>query len=97
MNKYSPELREVALRRILSPNSEPLATVSRDLGVSVQTLINWKKKAGQVEDTETARYEAEKFSSIEKFDIVVATAAMNETELGEFASSRGVFIDDIKS
>ena len=95
--KYSPELREAALRRILPPDPEPLAAVSRDLGVSIPTLISWKKKAAQEGGTGTSSDETEKFSSIEKFDIVVASAAMNETELGEFARTKGVFVEEIKS
>lgn len=97
MSKYSPELREAALRRILPPNCESFANVSRDTGVSIQTLINWKKKAAQGTDADYTNSEKEKFSSIEKFDIVVASAALNETELGEFARSKGVFVEEIKS
>ena len=97
MSKYSPELREAALRRILPPNCESIASVSRAIGVSIQTLINWKKKAAQGADANFSNDEKEKFSSTEKFDIVVASAAMNESELGEFARSKGVFVEEIKS
>lgn len=93
--KYGSAIREAILRRILPPNSEPMAKVARVSGISLQTLVNWKNQAiasGQSfrEETETS-----KLSSKERFLIVVESMALNETELGEFARSKGVYVEEI--
>ena len=94
--KYGPALREAILRRILPPNSEPLSKVARDSGICLQTLFNWKNQAiadglSFPEETET-----EKFSSQEKFRIVVESEALNETELAEYARSKGVYVEQLR-
>lgn len=96
--RYSQEVREAALRRLLPPKSEPLSAVSRDMGITTQTLINWKKKAagGNTLDLDSTD-DASQLSSDEKFDIVVATAQLNESELGEFARTKGLFVEQINT
>ena len=83
--KYGPAVREATLRRILPPQSEPLSQVSRDTGISVQTLINWKTQALASGLTFSEEAETEKLSSKEKFRMVVESEALNETELAEYA------------
>ncbi len=94
--KYGPALREAILRRILPPNSEPMSKVARDSGICLQTLFNWKNQAiadglSFLEETET-----EKFSSQEKFRMVVESEALNETELAEYARSKGVYVEQLR-
>ena len=43
--QYSKELKESILRRILPPNSEPIAKVAKESGLAEQTLRNWKAAA----------------------------------------------------
>lgn len=38
---YSPELKDALLRRMLSPNNESITKISREEGISEQTLRNW--------------------------------------------------------
>ena len=42
---YSHELKEAILRRFLPPNNESITKVSREEGISEQTLRNWRDKA----------------------------------------------------
>lgn len=96
MKQYSSQIREAALRRILPPNSEPITSVARDMGISAQTLINWRKSAASETPLELdSTKDSGQFSSEDKFDIVLATASMNETELGEYARNKGVFVEQI--
>ena len=98
MKQYSAEVREVALRRILPPNNESLSKVSRDMGISIQTLFNWKKKASADESISLDTTEdSSDLSSDAKFQVVLATASMNETELGEYARSNGLFVEQINN
>ena len=42
---YSPELKEALLRRMLPPNNESITKISKEEGISEQTLRNWRDKA----------------------------------------------------
>ena len=41
---YSPELKDALLRRMLPPNNEFITKISREEGISEQTLRNWRDK-----------------------------------------------------
>ena len=43
--KDSPELKDALLRRMLPPNNESITKISREEGISEQTLRNWRDKA----------------------------------------------------
>ena len=65
---YSPELKEAILRRMLPPNNESITKISRDEGISEQTLRNWRDKA-RSEGIATPGIEAgpENWSTQDKF------------------------------
>ena len=95
---YSPELKDALLRRMLPPNNESITKISREEGISEQTLRNWRDKARK------AGYAApgtdavpDDWSTQDKFLVVVETASMNETELAEYARKKGLYIEQIKA
>lgn len=96
MKPYSPERKEALLRRLLPPESIPLAQLAREAGVSEQTLYNWRRKLREqgslVVEPGTP---ADAWSSADKFAVVLETAALNETELAEFCRSRGLLVEQI--
>lgn len=96
--KYSEELREAILRRILPPRNEPLRQVARDENISLQTLYNWRIKAlsGDIKSPDEASVK-DAWSTQDKFHIVVETAGMSELELAEYARSKGLFIEQIRA
>ena len=79
---YSPELKDALLRRMLPPNNESITKISREEGISEQTLRNWRDKARK-EGYATPGTDAipDNWSTQDKFLVVVETASMNETEL----------------
>ena len=42
---YSKELKDTLLRRMLPPNNESITKISKEEGISEQTLRNWRDKA----------------------------------------------------
>ena len=89
---YSPELKDALLRRILPPNNESITKISREEGISEQTLRNWRDKARK-EGYATP----DDWSTQDKFLVVVETASMNETELAEYARKKGLYVEQIKA
>lgn len=95
---YSPELKEALLRRMLPPNNESIAKISKEEGISEQTLRNWRDKA-RTEGIAAPGKDAlpDDWSTQDKFLIVVETASMNETELAEYARKKGLYVEQIKA
>ena len=94
---YSTELKDALLRRIAS-NNESITKISREEGISEQTLRNWRDKARR-EGYAAPGTDAipDNWSTQDKFLIVVETASMNETELAEYARKKGLYVEQIKA
>lgn len=95
--RYSQELRDHILKRVLPPQSDSIERVAREEGISEQTVRNWKARAladdyTPVEEEDT---EPEKWTSQDKFLIVLETASMSEADLAEYARQKGLYVDQI--
>ena len=92
--RYSETLKEAALRRVFPPKSGPLAQAARDPGVTQQTMTAWKKRATAdgvlFSDSEL---ETDTWSSRDKFVVVLETSGMTERQPGEYARSKGLFVE----
>ena len=95
---YSPELKEALLRRMLPPHNESITKISREEGISEQTLRNWRDKA-RADGTAAPGTDAvpDDWSTQDKFLIVVETASMSEAELAEYARKKGLYVEQIKA
>ena len=95
---YSPELKEAILRRMLPPGNESIRKISREEGISEQTLRNWREKA-RSKGIAAPGIEAgaEEWSTQDKFLVVVETSSMNEAELAEYARRKGLYVEQIRS
>ena len=80
------------------PNNESITKISREEGISEQTLRNWQDKARK-EGYATPGTDAipDNWSTQDKFLVVVETASMNETELAEYARKKGLYVEQIKA
>ena len=95
---YSKELKDALLRRMLPPNNESITKISKEEGISEQTLRNWRDKArrdGYAAPGTDAL--PDDWSTQDKFLIVVETASMNEMELAEYARKKGLYVEQIKA
>ena len=95
---YSKELKDALLRRMLPPNNESITKISKEEGISEQTLRNWCDKARR-DGCAAPGTDAlpDDWSKQDKFLGVVETASMNETELAEYARKKGLYVEQIKS
>ena len=96
--QYSDELKEALLRRMLPPNNESISKIAREEGIAEQTLRNWRDKA-RADGIAAPGIDAtaDKWSTQDKFLIVVETASMTETELAEYARKKGLYVEQIKA
>ena len=88
--EYSEEFKEQAVRKMMAPNAMSVAQVSRDTGVSEQTLYNWRNRfrnEGKAVPADPSN--PENWSGENKLAVVIETAGLNEEELGGVLSPQG--------
>lgn len=98
MSRYSEQLKESVLRRMMPPQSRSVAELARETGITETTLYTWRKaarKSGAVMpggDRETA----DEWDSASKFAVVLETAKFSEAELAEYCRARGLFVEQVR-
>ena len=94
--RYTQELKDAVLVRMMPPNNESVKSISKDTGVSEQSLYKWRKKA-RIDGNATPGngQPSELWSSEDKFLIVLETYAMNETDLAEYCRKKGLYKEQI--
>jgi transposase len=96
MPKYSEEFKERAVRKMMAPNAMSVVQVSRETGVSEQTLYNWRNrlrhegKAGPADPSNP-----ENWSGENKLAVVIETAGLNEEGLAEYCRRKGLYVEQI--
>jgi transposase-like protein len=95
--KYAAELKESIIARLLPPRNESVTNISRETGISVDTLYTWRLKYRNdqrlpaTKEISTPRnYESE-----EKLMAVIETASLSEIELGEYCRRKGYYPEQI--
>ncbi len=94
--KYSDELKQSIIARLLAPVNASIPELSKESGIPVGTLYTWRHKY-QGDATTVAQSNKNQFSAAERLDIIIATAALNEVELGEYCRSKGLYPEQISA
>ena len=83
------------IARMLPPNSEPVSKIAKETNISIGTLHKWKKQ--YLESGESIKTsDTDRWSSQEKFMVVMETASMNEAELSKYCREKGIYPDQVK-
>ena len=94
MKQYSKEFKESIITRMLPPNKVSIPQLVRETGIPRDTLYSWRTKARKGKTSVESNINGE-LSSEEKFNIVLETASLNETELSEYCRRKGLFPQQI--
>jgi len=79
---------------MLTPNNISVPELVRETGIPKDTLYSWRTKARKGKVALKSNIHG-LLSSEEKFDIVLETASLNETELSEYCRRKGIFPQQI--
>lgn len=82
---------------MMPPNALSVAQISRETGVSEQTLYNWRNRIrhqGKAVPADPSN--PENWSGANKLAVVVETAALNEQELAEYCRRKGLYVEQVK-
>ncbi len=89
--KYSRSVRVSILKKILPPESRSIRSISKETGISEQTIRNWKEQSKSgIFTSETDEKNPRSYSSKEKYHIVMEAARLSEEDLGSFLRERGL-------
>ncbi len=98
MKKYSKELKESLIARMLPPGEVSIPDLEKETGISRNTLYCWRiKHRNTTGSAAERRYAANTLRSEDKFSIVVETAGLNEVELSQYCRKRGLYPEQISS
>lgn len=88
--KYSKRFKESVLRKVLPPENRSVPEVAREMGISDQTIYNWKK---MLENGQQLLHEESSPSSIgrlEKFNLLLEGKTVPEDESGKWLREKGL-------
>ena len=96
-NKYPKEMKESIVVRMLQ-GDESVTDIQRETGVGINTLYRWRDKAlNQKGLSATTKYKnADKWSSQDKFTVVLETANLSEIEFSEYCRNKGIYPEQVK-
>ena len=96
MKRYTAERRESVIQKMMPPNNIPIPRLAEETGISDVTLYTWRKQA-RVEGIAVPAdgKNPEKWSSEDKFAIVLEAASLNEAELAEYCRRKGLYAEQI--
>jgi transposase len=98
MARYSEEFKYSIINRMMAPQNESVDAIARETGLSEGTLYQWKKKAkAKGLAVPGGQQKTERWSTQDKFSIVVETAAFSEIELAEYCRSKGLYVEEIQA
>ena len=95
---YTKEFKDSVLKRLEEPTNDTITSLSDELGVPRTTIYQWIKKAEtDNKKTSITHKPINRWTSEDKFHVVLETASLTETELAEYCRRKGIFVDDVKA
>ena len=95
---YTKEFKDSVLKRLEPPTNDTITSLSDELGVPRTTIYQWIKKAETDKKKISINHKpTSKWTSEDKFHVVLETASLTEVELSEYCRRKGIFIDEIKT
>lgn len=94
---YPAERKEALLKKLLPPVNKTVAELSREEGISANTLYHWRDQAKQTGlplpgKTTTS----ENWSAETKLAVVIETASFSESELSQYCREKGLYKEQVK-
>jgi len=97
MPRYATERKATVLNRLLPPHNRPIHEVAQAEGISEATLYNWLKQAREEGHAVPGSGKAnpESWGGEAKFAVVLETAGMNASELGEYCRCKRLYPEQV--
>mgnify|MGYP000844617933 FL=1 len=96
MARYSEEFKYSIVMKMMPPENQPVSKIAKETGLSEATLYKWKKQARARGLVAPGEQEPERWSTEDKFLIVMETAKLSQAELAEYCRQKGLFVEQIE-
>jgi transposase-like protein len=99
MTIYPEKQKAELIERMIGAEKVSVPELHRETGIPKDTLYTWRIQAQRARGivAKGSPVAGERWSSEEKFAMVVETAALNETERGAYCRKRGVYPEHLQS
>ena len=95
--RYSEERKEAVLAKLLPPHNRTIAELAEEEVISTATLYAWRRQAREKGRLlPQGSTEPEGWSARDKFNAVLETASLSESELAEYCRQRGLYPEQIR-
>lgn len=98
MARYSRELKEQIVKKMTPPNSQSVADIARETGISGPTLYAWKEQfrtQGHVVPSKPSK--PDEWDAKAKLAAVIKTAAMTEAERSTWCREHGLYPEQLNA
>ena len=98
MAKYSEEFKYSIMMKMMPPENQSVIAISRETGLSEATLHKWRRQArAKGVAVPGGEQEVERWSTQDKFLIVMETAQLSEVEMAEYCRSKGLYVEQVQA
>lgn len=98
MAKYSKEFKDSIISQMMPPQNKAVSKLASETGIPEVTLYKWRKKASEgglaVPGGQT---NSERWSTQDKFYIILETATLSEVELAKYCREKGLYVEQVKA
>lgn len=98
--QYTKEFKNSVLKRLESPSNESISIISEELGISRSTIYQWLSSNNNKRTKDILpgnNKPSIKWSSEDKFHVVLETSTLTEEELAAYCRRKGLYVDEVKS
>src|SRR3990170_107171 len=99
MKQYSEELQAALVEKMLPPQNVPVGQLARETGIPKDTLYTWRAKYRQASEVSVPAHDRppERWSTEDKFAVVLETAALSEAELSAYCRRKGLYAEQLEA
>ena len=94
--RYTKEQREWAIEQMMPPQNRAVVALANATGITEMTLRTWQRRAraeGRIVPGDGQQ--SDRWSSTDKFRIVLETAPLSEAELSAYCRRTGVYLEQV--
>ena len=96
--RYSKELKDSTVAKMLPPNNQSLSRIQQETGVGQGTLKKWRTETRNKGFAAPAGiHQSEQWSTRDKYLIVIETATLSEIELAGYCRKKGLYVEQVKT
>jgi len=95
--KYTEDYKESVIKKI-EESEKSIPQIAEELSISKSTIYQWMRNNNKKSDTPSTNDKpSTKWSSKDKFHIVLETYTLTEEELSAYCRRKGLYVDEVRS